>query len=793
MNTNNIAKIVKFLTNGQTATYTEGDGLQGIDMLEYGETYLFISKNTSLPYTNCDDGDIDFRFSAFKLDTPSNPEKLKVQQDGKCKLNSHTAEVTMVFNISDQIDNGTTVEYSFDNFATEDNIKTATHLESKVETFPLSDFLDDNENSLGKTLTDGQNAFVSTAIYFRDPNLKTKVYEDRMVVIVECETCDFSSVTNQTNGVCNEGYLGVFDAEGCLQNCLSDPTNTTTPPTSPPNTTCPPVLSGGWCGYSNLYSGRIIYYDPPNQTCIKHIYCVPGCPTVDTPIQMSDGSEKPAGGLVVGDKVSTQHEITMESGEHEITYVGIKLSETLKLSFEDGGTFTCSPSHQFYHKNQWVAAYDLVVDEVLQGRIISKIEDNGVQDVVIIQVEDAHTYVADEFLSHNKVVLPTSQPTNPPPITSAAPTTTLEPTTAAPTTPCPPHANEPTCPDVAGKVHVGWTKSLPCPDECRIDDECRYQDIPDLPCSCDSLESSQLMQQLVVPGCTKLIEETTSIQCYNQDGSKGTVLQCPTYSIVAVEEPRYGCETNNNVSDPQGRCPEGYRMHFNGYGFSCIKPEPLTTAEVKDWKQKYSYEAQFLIDLEEPEGTFATHPELFDNGNPNWPTDNPNYNGEMPCMYDGDDYYFNGCDIGGFGDGQSVWEQLVSSDFNDFPFPSPCKYSCGCDPTRSYYFENDPEAFAEQCLDRNGSPNGECVGEIITSVEAYPMQMFEGTPTIYSQFGTPVGSAPVYGYIFRDASLCGIPVAKYNTADVKAVESLNVFRDEPFPKNITAAPICSQE
>ena len=67
MNTNNIAKIVKFLTNGQTATYTEGGGLQGINMLEYGETYLFISKDTSLPYTNCDDGDIDFRFTTFRF------------------------------------------------------------------------------------------------------------------------------------------------------------------------------------------------------------------------------------------------------------------------------------------------------------------------------------------------------------------------------------------------------------------------------------------------------------------------------------------------------------------------------------------------------------------------------------------------------------------------------------------------------------------------------------------------------------------------------------------------------
>lgn len=776
MNTNNIAKIVKFLTNGQTATYTEGGGLQGINMLEYGETYLFISKDTSLPYTNCDDGDIDFRFTAFRLDTPSNPENLKVQQDGKCKLNSHTAEVTMVFNISDQIDNGTTVEYSFDNFATEDNIKTATHLQSKVETFPLSDFLDDNENSLGKTLIDGQNAFVSTTIYYRDPNLKTKVYTERMVVLVECETCDFSSVTNQTNGICNEGYLEVFDSEGCLQNCLSDPTNTTTTTTSSVTTTCPPILSGSWCGYNDLYSGRVIYYDPPNQKCIKHIFCIAGCPTVDTPIQMSDGSEKPAGELVVGDKVLTQHEITMESNEHEITYVGIKLSETLKLSFEDGGTFTCSPSHQFYHKNQWVAAYDLVVDEVLQGRTISKIEDNGVKDVVIIQVDDAHTYVADEFLSHNKSVLPTLAPTTHVPITSAAPTT-AGPTTT--TTPCDPPVLEPACPDLTGKIHVGWNKALPCPGDCRVDDECRYEDIPDIPCSCDSLESSDLMKQLPVAGCTKLIEETTSIQCYNDDGSKGTVLQCPTYRIEAVENPYWTCETNNHVHDPQGRCPEGYNMHYTGSQFVCVKPEPLTNAEVKEWKQKYSYQYDFLIDLEEPEGTFATHPELFDDNNPSHPKVNPNY-AEMPCMEYGGAYY-GGCYIGVFGDGQSVWEQVIEEDFNDFSFPSPCKFSCGCYTGRDYYFQNDPAMFADQCLDSDGSPNGECVGEIVTAVEADPYQSYEDTPTING------------GWIFRNASLCGIPVAKYDTADVVAVESINAFWNQPFPKNFTAIPLCSEE
>lgn len=38
-------KIIKFLPNGQTATYTKGAGLQGITYLRNGETYVFISSN----------------------------------------------------------------------------------------------------------------------------------------------------------------------------------------------------------------------------------------------------------------------------------------------------------------------------------------------------------------------------------------------------------------------------------------------------------------------------------------------------------------------------------------------------------------------------------------------------------------------------------------------------------------------------------------------------------------------------------------------------------------------------
>ena len=70
---------------------------------------------------------------------------------------------------------------------------------------------------------------------------------------------------------------------------------------------------------------------------------------------------------------------------------------------------------------------------------------------------------------------------------------------------------------------------------------------------------------------------------------------------------------------------------------------------------------------------------------------------------------------------------------------------------------------------------------MVTSVEADASQLYENTPTING------------GWIFRNASLCGIPVAKYDTTDVVAVESINAFWNQPFPKNVVAQPSCVEE
>ena len=162
------------------------------------------------------------------------------------------------------------------------------------------------------------------------------------------------------------------------------------------------------------------------------------CPDPDMNILMSDGSQKRAGDLVIGDLVKTYHEKDLEKaselankkalvlasggteeysqlreqlessyakatlGEYKVEFVDIiKDVEKIKLTF-DGSEIICSLSHKFYVNNSWKEARELKVgDEVSDKKLISKESvENG--DVIFITIKDAHTYICEGLLSHNK-------------------------------------------------------------------------------------------------------------------------------------------------------------------------------------------------------------------------------------------------------------------------------------------------------------------------------------------------------------------------------------------------------
>jgi hypothetical protein len=126
------------------------------------------------------------------------------------------------------------------------------------------------------------------------------------------------------------------------------------------------------------------------------------CPSPETPILLPDLTTIPAGDLKVGTNVLARLENQLIWGGYGVTRVEIVKSPRLKFTF-DYGPFTCSPSHKFCHNDwEWREAQSYSVGDEVQDHKILAIEDDGVGDVVVITVDEAHTYVAGPFLSHNK-------------------------------------------------------------------------------------------------------------------------------------------------------------------------------------------------------------------------------------------------------------------------------------------------------------------------------------------------------------------------------------------------------
>ena len=127
-----------------------------------------------------------------------------------------------------------------------------------------------------------------------------------------------------------------------------------------------------------------------------------GCPDPSMLILMADGNQKKAGDLVVGDLIKTNHEDTLELGEYKVEYINILENvEKIKFTF-DKSEIICSLTHKFYVDNSWKDAKDMVIGDEVSGQKLIAIDtvENG--DVVHITVEDAHTYICEGLLSHNK-------------------------------------------------------------------------------------------------------------------------------------------------------------------------------------------------------------------------------------------------------------------------------------------------------------------------------------------------------------------------------------------------------
>jgi hypothetical protein len=117
------------------------------------------------------------------------------------------------------------------------------------------------------------------------------------------------------------------------------------------------------------------------------------CVTTDTPILMADGTEKPAGDIVTGDRILTRHELRLNEvgggwGVFPVEAVVIADSEDVWQADVGGRQLRATGDHLVY-TGAWVKMRDI-------GTQIA-----GSHRIVKATVADAHTYVSNGVLSHN--------------------------------------------------------------------------------------------------------------------------------------------------------------------------------------------------------------------------------------------------------------------------------------------------------------------------------------------------------------------------------------------------------
>lgn len=130
-----------------------------------------------------------------------------------------------------------------------------------------------------------------------------------------------------------------------------------------------------------------------------------GCVVPDTDILIAPNVTRKAGVFNVGEKVYTKHENTGEWGYYTISVLTRKQQPILYIS-TTLGDIECSTTHLMLVDGEYIEAGKLSVGSIVSHMTgdaeIVEIITKDVSEVIEFTIDDAHTYVAGGFISHNK-------------------------------------------------------------------------------------------------------------------------------------------------------------------------------------------------------------------------------------------------------------------------------------------------------------------------------------------------------------------------------------------------------
>lgn len=142
----------------------------------------------------------------------------------------------------------------------------------------------------------------------------------------------------------------------------------------------------------------------------RSVNCNADCLSVESEIEMADGSKKRLGDLERGETVRTYDPETGEESEKEVAFVLQTVKkDTIEVKTEKR-SLELTPDHVCYVRREgvdmWFDAHEIkegdeLMTEDLEFEKVLSVEDGGRTEVSNIEVEDAHVFFADGLFVHN--------------------------------------------------------------------------------------------------------------------------------------------------------------------------------------------------------------------------------------------------------------------------------------------------------------------------------------------------------------------------------------------------------
>ena len=126
------------------------------------------------------------------------------------------------------------------------------------------------------------------------------------------------------------------------------------------------------------------------------------CPAPEVPILLADGTEKPAGEIKEGDLICAWDEKVQEYVDARVIVAKMASNYRMFIKLSNGLDGLFAKNHKFLSGTDWVELQNLRSgDELSNGVTVVSTKMETVGPVVLITVEEVHTYVTLGVISHN--------------------------------------------------------------------------------------------------------------------------------------------------------------------------------------------------------------------------------------------------------------------------------------------------------------------------------------------------------------------------------------------------------